>query len=153
ASQELRERVREQLVHAERALADPGREADNDLVTLLRGAAPEEVDLRRHRLREALASFDGATIATTHQFCHLVLRSLGVAGDTDSTARLVEDLEDLLTEVVDDIYLRGFVSEADPAFTHAEALRIAREAAVGNGQAHLEPVGADPSSPAARRLR
>ena len=32
---------------------------------------------RRARLRDALASFDAATIATTHQFCQLVLRSLG----------------------------------------------------------------------------
>ena len=30
-----------------------------------------------------------ATIATTHQFCQLVLRSLGVAGDTDPSAGVV----------------------------------------------------------------
>ncbi len=152
ASQELRERVRAQLVAAEHALAEPDRPTEDDLVRLLRDADPAEVRLRRQRLREALASFDGATIATTHQFCQLVLRSLGVAGDTDSTARLVEDLEDLLSEVVDDIYLRGFVDEADPAFTHAEALRIGREAALANGAAHLEPDEVDPRSPAGRRV-
>ncbi len=38
---------------------------------------------REQRLRDALAGFDAATIATTHQFCQLVLKSLGVAGDTD----------------------------------------------------------------------
>ena len=97
ASQELRERVRAQLVEAERALADPGSVRDpSDLVTLLLDATPEERAERRQRLREALGAFDGATIATTHQFCHLVLRSLGVAGDTDANATLVEDLEDLL---------------------------------------------------------
>src|SRR3712207_8354452 len=42
--------------------------------------------------------FDAATIATTHQFCQLVLRSLGVAGDTEAGARLVEDLDDLLVD-------------------------------------------------------
>ena len=33
--------------------------------------------------RDALADFDAATIATTHQFCQQVLAGLGVAGDTD----------------------------------------------------------------------
>ena len=56
----------------------------------------------------ALTDFDAATIATTHQFCQLVLRSLGVAGDTDAGSQLVEDLDDLLVEVVDDLYVRGF---------------------------------------------
>ena len=42
-----------------------------------------------------------ATIATTHQFCQQVLRSLGVAGTTDASATLVEDLDDLLVTVDD----------------------------------------------------
>ena len=37
-----------------------------------------------------MAGFDAATIATTHQFCQLVLKSLGVAGDSDSGVTLVE---------------------------------------------------------------
>ena len=140
ASQELRERVRTQLVEAERALTDPGSvTAPSDLVALLLDATPDELERRRQRLRDALGAFDGATIATTHQFCHLVLRSLGVAGDTDSNATLVEDLEDLLSEVVDDLYLRRFGNvEGVPPFTHAEALKLAR-AAVGDPQARLQP--------------
>ncbi len=107
ASQELRERVRDQLVLAERALADPavGRPrppGDRD------AAGRADVELRHRRLRDALASFDAATIATTHQFCQTVLRSLGVAGDTDTGAALVESLDDLVVEVVDDVYLRRF---------------------------------------------
>ena len=147
ASQELRERVRTQLVEAERALADPGRgaatERYSDLLTLLLDATPEERAERRQRLREALGSFDGATIATTHQFCHLVLRSLGVAGDTDANATLVEDLEDLLAEVVDDLYLQRYGDLTEPPpFSHADALRLARSAA-GDPQARLEPSGDD----------
>ena len=140
ASQELRERVRTQLVEAERVLADPGSVTDpSDLVALLLDAPAEELERRRQRLRDALGAFDGATIATTHQFCQLVLRSLGVAGDTDAGATLVEDLEDLLGEVVDDLYLRRFVAvEGQPPFSHAEALRLAR-AAVGDPQARLQP--------------
>ncbi len=88
--------------------------------------ANDEVALRERRLREALTHFDGATIATTHQFCQLVLRGLGVAGDTDPRARLVEDLTDLRDEVVDDLYLRGFAaSEGPPAFSREEAGAIA----------------------------
>ncbi|GAA1158056.1 UvrD-helicase domain-containing protein [Ornithinicoccus hortensis] len=153
ASQELRERVRAQLVEAEHALADPATApSDNEVVTLLLACDPAEQALRRQRLRAALASFDGATIATIHQFCHQVLRSLGVAGDTDASARLVEDLDDLLVEVVDDIYLRGFARSERPEFSHAEALKIAREAAGSNPQARLEPADPEPGSVAARRV-
>ena len=153
ASQELRERVRTQLVEAERVLSDDpaaGVVEDSALVDLLRAWAPEERRLGHRRVAEALAGFDGATIATTHQFCSMVLDSLGVAGDTDSRARLVEDLDDLVKETVDDLYLRAFADD-EPVFTHAEALAIAR-AAVGDPQARLEPAGEDRATPAGRRV-
>ncbi|MEN8704629.1 MAG: UvrD-helicase domain-containing protein [Nocardioides marinisabuli] len=152
ASQELRERVRAQLVEAERALAgDPDVPAGTDLLRLLVGDGSDR-EVRHRRVLEALAGFDAATIATTHQFCALVLESLGVAGDTDARARLVEDLDDLLREVVDDLYLRAFAyAEGDPVFSHADALAIAR-AAVGDPQARLEPADADPATPAGRRV-
>ena len=153
ASQELRERVRAQLVAAERALADPGAVAHPDeLVALLLDADEDELDRRHARVRAALVSFDAATIATTHQFCSLVLDSLGVAGDTDSHARLVEDLSDLTTEVVDDLYLRAFAYRDDEhGFSRAEAGRIA-QAVVGDPQSRIEPADADPDSPAGRRV-
>ena len=152
ASQELRERVRAQLVEAEHALAHPDDPAPSDLVVLLLDASPEERSRRRQRIREALASFDAATIATTHQFCHLVLRSLGVAGDTDANATLVEDLDDLLREVVDDLYLREFAGSDDvPPFSHRDALKLARSA-VNDPQARLEPSDAEPETLPGRRL-
>ena len=70
--------------------------------TLLAQGDETELATRRKRLRDALADFDAATIATTHQFCQSVLRSLGVACDTDSGAELVDSLDDLVVEVVDD---------------------------------------------------
>jgi exodeoxyribonuclease V beta subunit len=83
ASQELRERVREQLVEAERALADPHQaRAAGGLMGHLADGDDAQVAQRRKRLADALAGFDGATIATTHQFCHLVLRSLGGVGES-----------------------------------------------------------------------
>ena len=121
ASQELRERVREQLVRAERALADPASaDRDHPVVARLLDADDAEIALRHRRLRDALASFDSATIATTHQFCQTVLRSLGVAGDTDTGATLVESLDELVVEVVDDVYLRRFGLLTDePPFSRA----------------------------------
>ena len=62
------------------------RRADDDLLARTWSPARDEELAERapQRLRDALAGFDAATIATTHQFCQLVLRSLGVAGDTDA---------------------------------------------------------------------
>ncbi len=145
ASQELRERVRAQLVEAERYLAaeavpvPEGAPEPSILITHLLSCDATERALRHRRVVTALASFDAATIATTHQFCSMVLGSLGVAGDTDAHAHLVEDLEDLMSEVVDDLYLRAFAhAESAPAFTFDEAMTIARTA-VSDPQAHLEP--------------
>jgi exodeoxyribonuclease V beta subunit len=158
ASQELRERVRAQLVEAERVLSDDPVAADlgdgtpSELVLLLRGWDADQRRVAHRRVTEALAEFDAATIATTHQFCSMVLDSLGVAGDTDSRARLVEDLDDLVKETVDDLYLRAFAFDQDkPAFSYSEAMAIAR-AAVNDSQARLEPEAEDRSSPVGRRV-
>src|SRR5690242_10188861 len=119
ASQELRDRVRSQLVDSAAAEQDPDR---------------------RRRLRDALAGFDAATIATTHQFCQLVLKSLGVAGDSDAGVQLVESLDDVVSDIVDDLYLAHFGQQSDdPALTRRQALELAREV-VGNAHTELRPV-------------
>jgi exodeoxyribonuclease V beta subunit len=159
ASQELRERVRAQLVEAERVLSDDpaalatlGDVEPSELVRLLQRWPDAERRDGHRRVTEALAGFDAATIATTHQFCSMVLDSLGVAGDTDSRARLVEDLDELVKETVDDLYLRAFAHAEDgPAFSYPEALAIAR-AAVNDPQARLEPADEDRSTPAGRKV-
>jgi exodeoxyribonuclease V beta subunit len=152
ASQELRERVRGQLVEAARALDDPGTVGDNELLAHLVKGSDEELAQRRDRLRDALAGFDAATIATTHQFCQLVLRSLGVAGDTDAGVTLVESLDELVTEIVDDLYLRSFGHQKDsPALTRAQALALAREA-VANPHTLLTPVEPAPGTTEAVRV-
>jgi exodeoxyribonuclease V beta subunit len=150
ASQELRERVRDQLVRAAEALDDPSG-ADDDLLTHLVTGTAEELDDRRLRLRDALAGFDAATIATTHQFCQLVLRSLGVAGDTDAGVTLVENLDELVGEIVDDLYLQRFGDDKDtPVFTRAQALELAHDV-VRNPRTRLTPVEAAPGTKAAVR--
>ncbi|OBG79648.1 exodeoxyribonuclease V subunit beta [Mycobacterium sp. E802] len=148
ASQELRERVRAQIVAALVALADPSR-ADNDLLQYL---VAEDQQARSQRLRDALAGFDAATIATTHQFCQIVLKSLGVAGDSDSGVTLVESLDELVCEIVDDLYLAHFGAQRDtPELGYAEALRLAR-VVVSNPATELRPADPEPESPAAIRL-
>ena len=156
ASQELRERVRRQLDEAVQVLAEPRlRDPANRLHDwLLDGDAPA-MEARLRRLTAALVSFDAATIATIHQFCQLVLRSLGVAGDTDSGATLVEDLEQLTTEVVDDLYLARFGHEETPPWTRTQALALAHRV-VGDPRAVIEPLAvltADPDSHASTRVR
>src|SRR5271163_3634680 len=152
ASQELRERVRRQIVDAVIAFDDPSTAGDNQLVaSLLEGSDDERTD-RRQRLRDALAGFDAATIATTHQFCQLVLKSLGVAGDTAANATLIESLEDLTTEIVDDLYLARFGQQRDdPVLQYDDALELAR-AVVDNPAAERRPRDPDPDSVAAVRL-
>jgi len=149
ATQELRDRVRRQIVDAVAAFDDPRLAEDNQVVQhLLNGTAGELQD-RRRRLRDALAAFDAATIATTHQFCQLVLRSLGVAGDTDAGVTLVESLDELTNEIVDDLYLRHFGRERDdPPLAYQDALRLAREV-VNKPATELRPKDPPPDSRAA----
>jgi len=156
ATTELRERVRARLSAAQHALADPAAaRAGVDTVHALLADAPDtEVALRRARLVHALATFDAATIATTHQFCRQMLAGLGVAAGADPDAVFVESVEDLLGEVVDDFYVRKYGDRAGgpPPFERATALELAR-AAVYDGQARLEPSAAEPGSVAATRYR
>ena len=136
ASQELRSRVRERLVEADRhleaAVADrPLPTGDDELLARLVVGDPAVLVVRRDRARRALADFDAATIATIHQFCQLVLKGLGVAGDHDSAAELVEDLEELLDQVVDDLFVASFAGlEEAPPLDRNTVAALAREAVV-----------------------
>lgn len=153
ASQELRERVRCQIVDAVAAFADPSRAADNELVAYLLDGTEDRLAARRQRLRDALAGFDAATIATTHQFCQLVLRSLGVAGDTAAGVTLLDSLDELVAEIVDDLYLAHFGQDHDdPVLHYREALGLARDV-VNNPSAQLRPLHPEPGSRAAVSLR
>ena len=152
ASREMRERVREHLRFVHRHVADESLPSGDPVVALLREGSPADVAERERRLRDALTHFDAATIATTHQFCQLVLRGLGVAGDSDPHSRLVEDLSDLRDEVVDDLYLRGFAGGGTPAFTRQRAGEIARSV-TENPHATLDPSSLDGGGADARMLR
>ncbi len=113
STRELRGRVRERLVSTRDGLNAPP--PDDDLLAHLAACAPDELEVRRRRLEDALASFDAATVTTTHGFCQQVLLALGTAGDHDPDATLVEDLSDLVSEVADDLYLRKWGAPGAPA--------------------------------------
>jgi exodeoxyribonuclease V beta subunit len=146
ATSELRDRVRERLSSAERALRRPdARESGDDLVRHLASVPDDELNRRRRRLTAALAQFDSATIATTHSFCQQMLVSLGVLGDVDADATLVPDLADLTDEVVDDLYLQRYASAPTPALTVGDARTVARKA-IGDPHAQLQPSAAPADS-------
>ncbi|WP_205744780.1 UvrD-helicase domain-containing protein [Yimella sp. RIT 621] len=148
ASQELRERVRARL---EETLAELESSAptEDPLVEHLRDCAPAELALRVRRLRTAVADFDTATIATIHQFCHYVLRGLGVAGDSDPGATLAEDLEQLQSDVIDDLFLADHLRAVSGTPEYAIARKDARHA-LNNPGAELHPT--DASGPLGVRM-
>jgi exodeoxyribonuclease V beta subunit len=150
ATRELRERVRCQITDTVAALDDGS--TNNELAAYLRRGSADECAGRARRLREAVAGFDAATIATTHQFCNLVLKSLGVAGDDDPDSELTEGLDDLVVRIVNDLYLRHFGAAKDqPPLSYDDALALARKV-VGDPCVQLRPRSADPGSVAAVRL-
>ena len=155
ATGELRERVRERLESAERALgavlegAEP--DARDEVVRLLADGPRATVERRHRHLARALSDFDAATITTTHGFCQEVLGGLGVAGDTPRDGVFAEDVRDLLEEVVDDLYVRRFrTTQAAPEISRAQAFQVA-EIAVGHPGVPVEPQDDAEPLPAMRR--
>ena len=159
ATNELRLRVRERLVSIEACLADavgrrePSRPLD-DLEALLCSGEPDELARRRARVSRALADFDAATIATTHEFCLQMLDGLGVLGDREPHATIVEQLTELTREVTTDLYLRHYATSGTPPMSYDEALEVANQA-VEAVHARLVPAGLDADDPSgsAERVR
>ncbi|MGO9972629.1 MAG: UvrD-helicase domain-containing protein [Solirubrobacteraceae bacterium] len=156
ATGELRERVRERLVRTERALTQvlAGAPTPADEVSALLGTGPPPaIEGRRVRLARAIANFDTATIATTHSFCGEVLAELGTLGDLEPDVSFAESIDDLVEEVIDDLYVRRFWGESEGApFDRAHAALIAR-IAIDHPTAVIHPHQAPPDSVAAMRVR
>ncbi len=152
ATQELRDRVRTTFVEAAEALrtGEPGPHPTlyAALATIEgRPADDHERGQRRQRLLDAIANYDAATIATTHEFCHAVLRSLGVAGNSDTAERLQDDISTLAGEVIDDRYLASYADLPEAVVSFKEARRAAT-AALDNPHAQLRPVDEPAGTPA-----
>jgi len=156
ATGELRERVRERLVSSEQQLArfldGAPLESADEVLDLLAAGEPAEVSLRRERLEHAISNFDAATIATTHGFCQEVLAELGTLGDLEPDVEFAENVDDLVEEVIDDLYIRRFHREVAPPFDRAQAGLIARMA-IENPTAVVHPLAAPKESVPAMRRR
>ncbi|WP_194818537.1 UvrD-helicase domain-containing protein [Nocardia sp. XZ_19_385] len=141
ATQELRERARDRFVVVAAALGDPelARAHSDELVRHLAQADSGEVRRRRERLLVALSDFDAGTIVTTHSFCQRMLDELGLAGEHDPGARLVETVDEVVQTVADDLYLHRY-ARAEPPFSLKEAHTLAL-AAVRDRHARLVPEG------------
>ncbi|WP_031938455.1 UvrD-helicase domain-containing protein [Prescottella defluvii] len=144
ATKELRERTRERLASAAAGLADPvaARDSRDPLVAHLAATDDAEIARRRRRLMQALSDFDAGTIVTTHSFCQRMLDGLGIAGERDPDAVLVEEAEDLVSEVIADLFLHRFARSDSPTLRPSEA-RAAARAAIFDPQSTLAPEGVD----------
>jgi exodeoxyribonuclease V beta subunit len=163
ATNELRSRVHDRLVALEARMAEvlagrPPTLALDDLEALLISGdgqvTPTELELRHRRVARALADFDAATIATTHEFCLQMLDGLGVLGDREPQAVFVEQLRDLTREVATDLYLHRYAPTGQPPMTPEQAIDIA-ERAVNAVHTRLVPTpsATDDQSSAAERVR
>ncbi|MFZ2512218.1 MAG: UvrD-helicase domain-containing protein, partial [Gordonia sp. (in: high G+C Gram-positive bacteria)] len=135
ASNELRHRTRSRIGECVAAL-DPAtlsrlgeREPDGDeLIALLRQGTVDEVAQRRLHLAEAMGDFDAATVATTHTFCNRMLAALGFLGEREQQVPIVENVDDMVAELVNDLYLQSFAATPDEAPGFAAVAEVARDA-------------------------
>ena len=146
ATDELRVRVRGRLVLLEAQLAEtlgltpPGVTVPSadPIAELLLDVDTEELARRHERVSRALADFDAATIATTHEFCLRMLDDLGVLGDPEPDAVFVEHLAELTAEVARDVYLRRYATEPSPPLPFRDALQLADQV-IAAGPIRLVP--------------
>ena len=154
ASLELRLRVRDRLVATDLALraavaGQPLPAGTDEIGRHLCAADAAEVATRQARVAAALADFDSATIATTHEFCLEMLDGLGVLGDREPQAVFVEHLSDLTREAASDVYLRRYAADGSAPFRFDAALTVAQQAVAAvharlvpdPAEADGEPVG------------
>ena len=157
ATGELRERVRERLVSTERALADAlagvvPEDDDDQILKLLLEGDPAAVEQRRNRLARAISNFDAATIETTHGFCQKVLAELGTLADLEPDVTFTESVDELATEVVDDLYVRRFYDAVDIPIGRRQAGEVAK-IAIDNPTSIVYPRTKSGDSPRAMRGR
>jgi exodeoxyribonuclease V beta subunit len=155
AAAELRHRVRSRLTDAVAALRSPlDQPLDDELFAFL---AVEDRQGRLHRLEQAVAGFDAATITTIHGFAQRMLSALGSAAPGDHDATLVDDTNELVAAVCADVLATASFSEPTTAdqLPKLDALKRSVIKILGNpGIAVIpSPDEADSTPTAARHRR
>lgn len=120
ATQELRKRLRQRLLAAQKVLdgATP-RDDDSEVraakAVLVQASAMVDAATLRDRLRAALAQLDEALIATIHGFCQRALREFGFRAGLLADVELVDGAPEAWDEVAAQLWRRAAADEGDPA--------------------------------------
>ena len=120
ATQELRKRLRQRLLAAQKVLDgaathDDDSEANAAKAVLAQASALVDAATLRDRLRAALAQLDEALIATIHGFCQRALREFGFRAGLLADVELVDGAPDAWDEVAAQLWRRAAGDGGDPA--------------------------------------
>lgn len=120
ATQELRKRLRQRLLAAQKVLDgaathDDDSEANAAKAVLAQASALVDAATLRDRLRAALAQLDEALIATIHGFCQRALREFGFRAGLLADVELVDSAPDAWDEVAAQLWRRAAGDDGDPA--------------------------------------
>ena len=144
ATAELRDRVRTRMVrvaeHLSAVIDGASALSDDKVAQHLSLDVPMATIRDRHkRLAEGLSDFDAATISTIHGFCQQVLAGVGLTGDLDRQATLIEDERDVIDSVVDDVLVERFAGVTGDVVVARNALRKIAKALIDNPDAITVP--------------
>ncbi len=118
AANELRSKVRQRLADTATLVEEAAEgcrvDSDVDADGLARHLAASDHQTRIHRLRQAVAEFDSATITTIHGFAVQVRAALGSGSGEDPSDRVVPDNRPGLREACTDV-LAGAATTPDAA--------------------------------------
>ena len=120
ATQELRKRLRQRLLAAQKVLdgaqtRDDDSEANAAAAVLAQASVLVDAATLRDRLRAALAQLDEALIATIHGFCQRALREFGFRAGLLADVELVDGAPEAWDEAAAQLWRRAAGDEGDPA--------------------------------------
>lgn len=120
ATQELRKRLRQRLLAAQKVLdGTPTRDDDSEAnaakAVLAQAGARVDAATLRDRLRAALAQLDEALIATIHGFCQRALREFGFCAGLLADVELVDGAPEAWDEAAAQLWRRAAGDDGDPA--------------------------------------
>jgi exodeoxyribonuclease V beta subunit len=120
ATEELRGRIRELLVHALADLQSCGTEISDETIKEL-GKSEEMREQSIRRIQLALVCFDEAVIDTIHGFCNRVLTENSLETSALFEAELDQSADDLVVEAIQE-YWRCQLADVHPVVAAASSL-------------------------------